>query len=115
MPPTEQNQVQSAPVAQTNVQTQAPHYFNHVFIMEQLDKFVENLFDGEVASLPIPPAVIDQASNLVRDMRGDSVEINSLTAELRDLDTRMKATTSKFVIKELEESYMDVNQALTVL
>jgi hypothetical protein len=33
--------------------------------MEQLDKFVDNLFDGEVASLPIPPEVVTQASALI--------------------------------------------------
>ena len=88
---------------------------NHVFIMEQLDKFVENPFDGEVASLPIPPEVVSRASDVVRDMKEDSIEINNLTAELNDLDSQMKATSSKFVIKQLEESYMDVNRALTIL
>jgi hypothetical protein len=48
-------------------------------------------------------------------MREDYVEINSLTAQLNELDNRMKATTSKFVIKQLEDSYMDVNRALTIL
>ena len=73
-PPSEQVPVQTAPIAKSD----APHYYNHVFIMEQLDRFVENLFDGEVASLPIPSAVIAQASDLVNDMRNDSVEINDL-------------------------------------
>mgnify|MGYP000914700932 CR=1 FL=1 len=115
MPPSEQVQVQTAPVAQTDDHSDAPHYFNQVFIMEQLDRFVENLFDGEVASLPIPSDVVTQASDLVREMREDSVEINSLTTQLNELDNRMKATTSKIVIKQLEESYMDVNRALTIL
>ena len=83
--------------------------------MEKLDIFVENLFDGEVASLPIPSEVITQAPDPVREMREDSVEINSLTTQLNELDNRMKATTSKIVIKQLEESYMDVNRALTIL
>jgi hypothetical protein len=83
--------------------------------MEQLDRFVENLFDGEVASLPIPPEVITQSSDLVSDMRNDSVEINDLTAQLQELDNRMQNTKSKFVIKQLEESYVDVNKALTIL
>ena len=83
--------------------------------MEQLDRFVENLFDGEVASLPIPSEVITQAPNLVPDIRNDSVETNDLTAQLKDLDNRMKDTKSKFVIKQLEESYEDVNKALTIL
>ena len=48
-------------------------------------------------------------------MREDSVEINSLTAELKDLDDRMKTASSKFVIKQLEESYMDINRALNIL
>ena len=47
--------------------------------MEQLDKFVENLFGGEVASLPIPTEVITQASALVQEMREYFVEINNLT------------------------------------
>ena len=68
-----------------------------------------------MTSLPIPPDVVSQASDLVHDMREESVEINSLTAELNDLDRSMKATSSKFVIKQLEESYMDVNRALTIL
>jgi hypothetical protein len=86
-----------------------------VFIMEQLDRFVENLFDGEVASLPIPPKVITQATDLVNDMRNDPVEINDLTAQLKELDNSMKDTKSKFVIKQLEESYADINKALTIL
>ena len=83
--------------------------------MEQLDRFVEDLFDGEVASLPIPSEVIAQATDPVRDMRDVFVEINDLTAQLKELDNRMKAMKSKFVIKQLEESYVDINRALTVL
>ena len=104
-----------APVARTDDHSDAPHYFNQVFIMEQLDRFVEDLFDGEVASLPIPSEVISQASALVQDMRNDSVEINDLTAQLKELDNQMKDTKSKFVIKQLEESYVDVNRALTIV
>ena len=107
--------MQPASVPQSDVRSDAPHYYIHVFIMEQLDKFVNDPFDGQVASLPIPPKVISQASDVVRDMREDSVEINTLTAELNDLDGRMKTTSSKFVIRQLEESYMDVNRALTIL
>ena len=55
--------------------------------MEQLDRFVENLCDGEVASLPIPSEVIAQTTNLVRDMRDDFVEINNLTASSMSLTT----------------------------
>jgi hypothetical protein len=95
--------------------TDAPHYYNHVFIMEQLDKFVENPFDGEVASLSIPPEVISQATTVVQEMREDSVEINTLTIELNDLDGRMKTTSSRFVIRQLEDSYKDVNRALTLI
>ena len=83
--------------------------------MEQLDRFVEDLFDGEVASLPIPSKVITQASDLVQDMRNDSVEINDLIGQLKELDNQMKDTKSKFVIKQLEESHEDVNTALTIL
>jgi hypothetical protein len=68
-----------------------------------------------VASLPIPSEIITQASDLFQDMRNDSVEINDLTAQLKDLDNRMKDTKSKFVIKQLEESYVDVNKVLTIL
>ena len=95
MPPTGQNLVQTAPVAHTTDGSDAPHYFNQVFIMERLDRFVENLFDGEVASLPIPSEVISQASNLIQDMRNDSVEINDLIGQLKELDNRMKDTTTK--------------------
>lgn len=86
MPPTKQNPVQPAPVAWTDDHSDAPHYFNQVFIMEHLDKFVENLFGGEVGSLPIPPKVVTQASALVQEMREDYVEINNLTAQLNELD-----------------------------
>ena len=48
-------------------------------------------------------------------MREDAVEINSLSAELIDLDGRMKTASSKFVIKALEDSYKDVNRAMTLL
>ena len=43
-PPSEQVPVpvQTAP----SVKSDAPHYYDHIFIMEQLDKFVENPFDG---------------------------------------------------------------------
>jgi hypothetical protein len=57
-----------------------------MFIMEQFDKFVDNPFDGEVASLPIPAEVITQATSVVQELREDAVEINSLSAELMDLD-----------------------------
>lgn len=109
--PSEQVPVQTAPVAESD----APHYYNHIFIMEQLDKFVDNPFDGEVASLPIPAEVVVQATSLVHEMREDVVEINTLSAELIDLDGRMKTASSKFVIKELEASYKDINRALTLL
>jgi hypothetical protein len=110
-PPSEQVPVQTAPIAKSN----APHYYNHMFIMEQLDKFVDNPFDGEVASLPIPAEVITQATSVVQEMREDAVEINSLSAELIDLDGRMKTASSRFVIKALEDSYKDVNRAMTLL
>ena len=61
MPPSEQVPVQTAPIAKSD----APHYYAHMFIMEQLDKFVDNPFDGEVASLPIPPKVISKAIAVV--------------------------------------------------
>ena len=64
MPPSEQVPVQPAPTAQSGV----PHYYNHVFIMELLGKFVDNPFDGEVDSLPIPPEVISQATFVVQEM-----------------------------------------------
>jgi hypothetical protein len=82
MPPSEQVPIQTAPVHQSD----APHYYDHVFIMEQLDKFVDNMFDGEVASLPITPEVIAQATTIVAEMREDVVEINNLIAELKGLD-----------------------------
>ena len=103
--------MQVAPMAKSD----APHYYDHMFITEQLDKFVDNPFDGEVASLPIPPKVISKAIAVVQDMREDSVEINMLTAELNDLDGRMKTASSKFVIKALEDSYKNINHALTLL
>jgi hypothetical protein len=53
-PPSEQVPVQTTLIAKSD----APHYYDHMFIMEQLDKFVDNPFDGEVASLPIPAEVI---------------------------------------------------------
>jgi hypothetical protein len=34
MPPTEQNLAQTAPATQTNDGSDAPHYFNQVFILE---------------------------------------------------------------------------------
>ena len=64
-PPSEQVPLQTAPTAKSD----AAHYYDHMFIMEQLDKFVDNPFDGEVASLPIPPEVISQAIAVVQDMR----------------------------------------------
>ena len=33
-------------------------HYEYMFIMEQLDKFVYNPFNGEVASFPIPPEAI---------------------------------------------------------
>ena len=48
-------------------------------------------------------------------MREDAVEINTFTAELNDLDGRMKTASSKFVIKALEDSYKDINRAMTLL
>nr|XP_020169010.1 uncharacterized protein LOC109754516 [Aegilops tauschii subsp. strangulata] len=48
LPPTDQNVAWIAPAAQAQDDSDAPHSFNHVFIMELLDRFVEDLFDGEV-------------------------------------------------------------------
>ena len=90
----------------------APHNYDHIFIMEKLDRFVENPFDGEVTDLPIPSEVIEQASILVNDLREAVVEINALTAEL---DGQMKATASKFVINELEVSYQELNRTISML
>ena len=110
-PPSEKVLVQTAPIAKSD----APHYYNHMFIMEQLDKFVDNPFDDEVDSLPIPPEVISQNTSVVQEMREDAVEINTLSAELNDLDGRMKTASSKLVIKSLEDSYKDINRAMTLL
>jgi len=55
---------------------------------------VENPFDGEVASLPIPAEVITQATSVVKELRDDAVEINSLSAELMDLNEQMKTASS---------------------
>jgi hypothetical protein len=72
--------------------------------MEQLDKFVKNPFDGEVASLAIPTDVIEKAASLVQEIREDAAEINTLSTKLLDLDGRMKSTTSKFVNRQLKNS-----------
>ena len=92
MPPSEQMQG-PAPTAPSG-KSLAPHYYDHVFIMEQLDKFVDNPFDGEVASLPIPAEVIDQASKVVQELREDAVKINSLSAELLEINDQMKNASS---------------------
>ena len=112
-PPSEQVHapVQTAPSGKSD----APHYYDHIFIMEQLNKFVENPFDGEVASLPIPAEVIAQATSVVQELRDDAVEINSLSAELLDINDRMKTASSKFIINTLEDSYKDINRALSLL
>ena len=112
-PPSEQVHapVQTAPSGKSV----APHYYDHVFIMEQLDKFVDNPFDGEVASLPIPAEVIAQASTVVQELREDAVEINSLSAELLEINDRMKTASSKFIINTLEDSFKDINRALSLL
>ena len=119
LPLIEQYATHIAPIAQVATQNQddsdALHYFNHTFIMEQLDIFAEDLFGREVASLLIPSEVIYQAFVLIHDMRNDSVEINELIGQLKEHDNRMKNMKSKFVIKQLEESYEDVNKALTIL
>ena len=60
--------------------------------MEQLENFVEDLFDGEVASLPIPPEVISQATDLVHDMREDSAKINNLERIEMDILVRRFCT-----------------------
>ena len=73
--------------------------------MEQLDWFVEDPFDGNVADFPIPSEVINHASTLVDELRDMAVEINDLTADRNEIDAQMKSATSRFVIKELEESY----------
>lgn len=66
VPPSEQITVQPALVSAS---TKAPHYYDHTFIIEQLNKFVDNPFDGEVASLPISVEVIAQAGSFVNDRR----------------------------------------------
>jgi hypothetical protein len=110
-PPSEQFSVQTAPIAKSD----APQYCDNKFFMEQLDKFVDNPFDGVVASPPIRAEVITQATSVIQELREDAIEINSLFAELIDLDGRMKTASSRFVIKALEDSYKDVNRAMTLL
>lgn len=93
----------------------APHNYDHMFIMEKLDKFLENPFNSEMASLLIPLEVIEQASTLVNELRDASIKVNALTTQMLDLDAHMKTMTSKFVINELEVSYKELNRTITML
>lgn len=87
MPPTAPVQfveTQAAAVAiEENV---APHNYDHIFIIEKLDHFVEDPFDGDVATLPIPPEVINQASMLVNELRDAAVKVNKLIADKTEID-----------------------------
>jgi hypothetical protein len=93
----------------------APHNYDHIFIMEKLDRFIENPFDGEVSAPPVPSEVIEHASVLVNDLHEAAVQINALTVERDELDGQMKAIASKFVINELEVSYQELNKMISML
>lgn len=83
--------------------------------MEKLDRFVEDPFDGDAATLPIPREIVAQASVLIQELCDAAVEISSLIASKNEIDERMKTATSRFVIREFEDSYHELNKGISML
>jgi hypothetical protein len=67
------------------------HAFDINFIMEQLDRFFENPFDGNVDELPIPSEIRSQASKIVEDLRSDSIDIKYINSQLEDLKKQLES------------------------
>jgi hypothetical protein len=91
------------------------HAFNTNFIVEKLDRFIENPFDGQVDDLPIPSDFNAQSSNIIQELCSDSINISYINSQLESFSKELKDATSKFVIKELEDSVIDSNKSLSIL
>lgn len=87
--------VAAATIAEDN---DAPHNYDHIFIIEKLDEFVENPFDGNFSDLPIPQEVIVQASKLVDEIKEASANPTALILEKNETDQKIKSAISMFVI-----------------
>lgn len=83
--------------------------------MEQLDKFIEVPFDGNVHDLPIPKDVIEPANKHIDDIKNDNSDMTGYIVEKNEVDAQMKKGTSTFLIQELEDTYLDLNKTISLL
>lgn len=81
--------------------------FDHLFIMEHLDKFATDPFAEDLHALPIPSKNIEAASKLIEDFKNTHADLNAAIHERNEVDKKMKATSSEFEINELEEAFLD--------
>jgi hypothetical protein len=63
-----------------------PHYFDFIFLMEQLGKFSENPFDGDIRALPIPACVVDDAEKLIEKLKNICADLNAIITERDEVD-----------------------------
>lgn len=82
--------VKTAVAAMIADESEAPNYYDHIFVMEQLHKFVEDPFDGKVYDLPIPKDVIGSASKIINDFKDVCANLNANIAERKEVDEKMK-------------------------
>lgn len=63
----------------------------------------------------IPPSVKEAAAKLIEDFKNVHADLNAAIVERNEVDKQMKNATSEFFIKELEETYLDINRTVTML
>lgn len=92
-----------APVAEENAAASvpedvAPHSYDHIFIMEQLDKLATDPFVGDVRTLPIPTSIIEAVEKLIKGFKNVHANMNAAIHERNEVDKQMKNATFEFVI-----------------
>lgn len=59
--------------------------------------------------------VIESASRIIDDFKDTCADLNSNIFARKEVEEQMKKVTSKFLIKELEESSLDLNKTVSML
>lgn len=59
--------------------------------------------------------VIESASRIIDDFKDTCADLNSNIFVRKEVEEQMKKVTSKFLIKELEESSLDLNKTVSML
>lgn len=74
----------------------APHSYDHIFIMEQLDRFAKDAFAEELHTLPIPSSILEVAAKMIEEFKNTCVELNVAILERNEVDQQMKNASDLF-------------------